>query len=140
MNKPSRQQQRKVYKLTWQDIDAMQKEYYDKGSANKKADFLEWLNEILKDTKGIGNVMYGRIIEKAYDKELWRQMAMSNWYLVKGMNGDITIMREDEIKLQTEVIEGFIAKDFLEAHKFKKEHLLEVESEHRKNDRATQRV
>ena len=72
MSKPSRQVQRKVYKLTWQDIDMMQKDYYNKGEANKKADFLEWLNEILKDTKGIGNVMYGRIIEKAYDKELWR--------------------------------------------------------------------
>ena len=74
MNKPSRQQQRVIYKLTWKDIDDMQKEYYKKGLKDGKeissnVDFRIKLSRVLNKTKGIGIKLYDAVMEKAKEVE-----------------------------------------------------------------------
>lgn len=63
----NRQQQRKTYKLTWQEIDKLIKDNYKKGfqdgvEVGNDADFKIRLVQVLSETKGVGKTILDRAI------------------------------------------------------------------------------
>lgn len=66
--KISRQERRKVYKFTWQEIDKLKQDSYRKGfkdgsKAGQDADFKILLLQVLDRTKGVGRVLGDRVLK-----------------------------------------------------------------------------
>lgn len=74
-NKPSRQQQRKVHKLTHWEIDHLIQKHYKRGLDDGKnisdnVDFRIWLSQVLNNTPGIGPKRYENIMKVAKEIKL----------------------------------------------------------------------
>lgn len=75
MNKPSRQVRRQIYKLTWEQIDELIKDNYEQGFKDGtevagNADLKIKLVQVLKNTKGVGDKTFNKILNTFKEMEV----------------------------------------------------------------------
>lgn len=73
MNKPSRQEQRKVYKLTYRELEDIKLKKYKEGftagkNISANVDFRILLANVLNNTPGIGPKRYENIMKVAKER------------------------------------------------------------------------